>query len=80
MPNSIKYELPVGKISGTQDAVFEITRGRTFLGTLEVSASKIVWIPNGGSQYIVDWLTFDEIMQDNVAPRHPGRRRRVGKR
>lgn len=80
MPNSIKYELPTGKLTGTQDAVFEITRARTFLGTLEVSANKLVWVPSGGSQYIVDWLTFDELMRENLTPRHPGRRRRVGKR
>jgi hypothetical protein len=80
VPNTIKYELPVGKLSGTQEVVFEVTRGRTFLGTLELSADKLVWIPAGSSQYIADWLTFDEIMRENLTPRHPGRRRRVGKR
>ncbi len=55
---------------------FEVTKGRRFLGTLKVSADNLVWILAGGTQYKVDWQTFDEIMQDNMT----GRRRRVGQR
>lgn len=80
MANSVKFEVPTGQLTGSKDVFFEVTKGRRFLGTLEVSADHLVWIPAGGSQYKADWPTFDEIMQGNIVGRHPGRRRRVGQR
>lgn len=80
MPNTVKYEVRSGRLEGRDEVVFEIYKGRKFVGTLEVSPDSLVWVAGRGSQYAVDWLTFDEIMQDNVSGRHPGRRRRVGQR
>jgi hypothetical protein len=66
MAHDVQFTIPTRKL-GRADIQFEVSRGGSVLGRLDVSNGSLVWFPRyAQTGFKLGWTRFDRFMQQHA--------------